>query len=403
MDSEDVVIAEVQEEDPYEDQGDDRHRRIPVGPIVAVVLVVIILAGLGLYIFSPPSVNGVLILAPQDVSHLDDQRYGIELEMHVSSGMRSYDGTGALDMIHDGKVVHSRNVKINEDSGSTVIDYRDFVMENGIYDIRFSLEGKTATTYYIAKMVPDNLNISVQYMTNTDTGDVSVMAVVSPEFTYPVDPEDPGRIVIGDSIFYYSWNYELETTLDPPVGEPIMTKQSMWDYHRNRTYTKIWLPIEGEYMGYYTFSAKLVNNLVKEGSPYHELESDPEELVEYLNKEPELGDISAPNRVRVNQELTLTLRAADPDENGGISYYAIDWDYESTIDDNEDTVSDIQMIEIPEGDSSTVRVTHIYQTTGTYTISITVADNGYVDDEEPPVENYRQFDTTLLSMSVTLL
>jgi hypothetical protein len=410
MDSEEVVVAEVREEEYQGSDGEGESlggaRRISAGPIITVVLIVIILAGLGLYIFTPPSVNEVIVLPPQDVSEGDDQRYGIGLEIHVTSGVKSYDGTGALDIIYNGQVVHSRSVKITGDKGIEVVNYQDFVMENGVYQIRFSLEGKTTTENYIAKMVPDSLNISVQYRTDLETNEVTTMAVISPEYTYPVDPENPDRIVVGDSIFYYSWKYDLETTFTPPVGEPLVTKKAMWEYHRNKTYTKVWIPIEGEYMGYYQFSAKLVNNLVKDISPYKELTSDPSELVQYLNQDPELGEIAAPSHLRVNQGASFTLRSSDPDTNGRIVYYSIDWNYGAVIDDDENTVSDLQIIEIPEGGSSTVRVTHTYTQTGPYTISITVGDNGlveYGDIEEPPIVNYQKFDSRIIDVVVTVL
>ena len=184
MHSEEVVVAEVHEDGPdhKHDEEEDlggRERSISAGPIIAIVVVVIILAGIGLYLFTPPSVNGVIIVDPQDVSRGDDQRYGILLEMHVTSGVKSFDGTGSLDIIYDGQVVHSENVKIREDSGSATIDYNKFVIENGVYEIRFSIEGKMAATNYVAKMVPDNLNISVQYRTDPDTSEISTMAVVS--------------------------------------------------------------------------------------------------------------------------------------------------------------------------------------------------------------------------------
>jgi hypothetical protein len=379
MDTEEVVVAEVQEEGLQEEEprlGSGGGRRITAGPIIAIIVIVIILSGLGYYFLSGDQINDIMILEPEDVSTGDDQRYGIEIEIHITGGMKSVDGTGKLEIIYDGQVTHTRDVDISSDSGSTIVDYKDFVIENGVYDIRFSMGGKSARTEYIAQMVPDELNITFQYRTDQDTGETITMAVVTPEYTYA---DNPDKIVVGDSIFYYNWNYDLQTTLAIPEGEPIVTDKPMWEYHRNKTYTNVWIPVDGEYMGNYTFSAKLTNNLVKDGSPYKELTSVPEELVKYLNRAPELGEISQPSHVRVNQEVSFTLKASDPDANGEITSYSVTWDYYLNKDDSEETVSeDLETFDVLPGESSTIRVRHTFTETGIFDILITCADNGYV-------------------------
>jgi hypothetical protein len=383
MDTEEVVVAEVEDEDQHEEPPQESlggRRRITAGPIIAIVVVVIILSGIGYYFLSGDQVNDIMILEPENVSTGDDQRYGIELEMHITGGMRPVDGTGKLEIIYDGQVAHTRDVDISSDSGSTIIDYKDFVIENGVYDIRFSMGGKSATTEYIAKMVPNELDIALQYQTDQDSEEVITMAVVTPAFNYTKEGTDePDPLIIGDSLFYYNWNYDLETILTPPVGEPIVTQKSMWEYHRNKTYTNVRIPVDGEHMGNYTFSARLINNLVKDGSPHKELTSEPEELAKYLNRAPEMGDISQPSRVRMNQEVTFTLRATDPDANGEILFYSVTWDYYLNLDEDEDTVSEnLETFMIPPGESTTIRVKHTFTETGTFPVLITCADNGYV-------------------------
>lgn len=410
MDSEEVVMAEVQEEAQEDERLESvEGRRISAGPIIAIVIVVIILSGLGYYLFSGAVVNDIIILAPEDVSQGDDKRYGIELEIYIASGMKAVEGTGRLEITYDGSIVHSRDVKISNDKGNAIINYNEFVMENGVYDIRFSMEGKTATTQYTAKMVPDELNITFQYQTDPETQEIVTMAVVSPEFTYA---DDPDKIVIGDSIFYYSWNYNLETTLTPPDGIPVVTERTVWEYHRNKTYTKVWIPVDGEDMGNYSFSATLTNNLVKANSPHRALDSDPEELVKYLNRAPELGEISQPSHVRVDQEYTFTLRASDPDSNGEITYYTVTWDYDLVLDEDPDTDSiELEKFEIESGASTTIRVKHTFKKTGTYQIAITCADNGYIryvegdtgELEIDPQNYYQKHDTKEITVHVTII
>jgi NAD kinase len=111
-----------------------------------------------------------------------------------------------------------------------------------------------------------------------------------------------------------------------------------------------------------------------------------------------MGDIDhSPSRVRVGQEFELTMRAFDQDSNGGIEYFMIDWDAE----DDED---ELEVIYVDGSQTALARVSHTYSETGPKTITITVADNGFVDDSNPDrLINEKKFASTLYDVNVRVL
>jgi len=391
MDNEEVVVAEIQDEFPEEEYR--RGSRITAGPIIAIVIVVMIVTGLLFYLFSGDEVNDIVILAPDDVSTGDDERYGIEVEIHITGGLRSVDGTGKLDILLGGTPMHSRDVKISSDSGTAVIDYHDFVTENGVYDIKFSMGGRSASTQYTAKMVPHALNLSLQNQQIDD--ELRWVAVISPEFIYPNGEGDP--------MFFYSRDYDITTRITLPDSRVIEDTQSMWDWNRgNKTLTKVAIPLEDDLMGYYTIEASLVNSHVNEGSPYRELTSEPGSLRQYLNRAPEIDEILQPSRVRVDTEATFTLKATDPNTNSEIEYFTVTWDWGLNEDDDEDTISqDLEQFEVPEG-TSTIRVKHTFREIGTHRVAITCADNGLVDEDDPQ-KHFQKYDMVVINVVVTLI
>ena len=372
METEKVEAAEVLDDYP-EDEGLDRPRsRITAGPIIAIVIVVIIVSVVLLYTLSDPEVEDITILKPEFLTRGSDERYGISVEIHVMGGVKSVEGTGSLDVLFNGKNEYSQQVDIKSDMGSASIEFKDFVVANGNYTIVFSMDGRSEEIYFLAKMVPEDLNITLQYGNPFSDDPDAIMLVASPIFNYP-----DGQ---GESIYYSSPNYALKTTIRKPDGEVEEITRSMLDWNgQNRTLTKVWQEVDGLEMGYYTLSAEFTNNLVKPSSPYRTLESDPVQLTTFINRAPEITEIDPPSRIRQDTEVIFTFKAEDPDTNGRITYYSIDWGEAEQGDDN----SVLEFIEIAEGESTTIRVSHQWGDPGTYTVSVTCADNGPEDDENP--------------------
>ncbi|MFO8050728.1 MAG: hypothetical protein R6V01_03410 [Thermoplasmatota archaeon] len=382
MEPEKVEVAEVLEE-PVEERP---RRRITAGPIIAIVIVVILVAVALIYAFTGSEVEEITILEPEVMTRRADERYGISVEVRVMGGVKAVEGTGSRDIIFQGKTEYSQQVEIRDDMGTARIEYDQFIIANGNYTIVFSMDGRSEEIHYLAKMVPHELNLTIQSGNPFEKDSDAIMLVASPEFDYP-----DGQ---GESIYYYSPNYEVKTVITGPDGAPEETTRTMEEWNgQNRTLTKVWKEVELDEMGDYTFSAEFTNLLVKPGSPYRTLTSDPEYLTSFINRAPEITDIDGPERVRPDNDATFTIKAVDPDSNGRITYYSIDWGEEG---------GDLQFLEIEEGESSTIRVSHSWSERGTYTISVTCADNG-PENEQNPEEDFRRYDTQTIDILVSYL
>ncbi len=142
-------------------------------------------------------------------------------------------------------------------------------------------------------------------------------------------------------------------------------------------------------MGNYSVRAELTNSLVKSISPLKKVSCVPESVEAYLNKPPEITDITYPARIVKGQQVEFTIRATDPDENGALDYVAIDWDKTGDL-------------EIFEFTGTYVKVKHTFAQSKQYSIFVNVADNGYVDPHDLSI-NYKKFDEQELAVTVRLI
>jgi hypothetical protein len=317
MEDKPVVAYEVDEYPEYEDEP---RRRITAGPIIAIIVVVIILIAFGFYLFYGTGVEEVRILGVDEVFGSDNQYQGIEIRLlAISGGAQRIDGDGTLDIIYKGDNVFSRSVSVSSDEAKVRVDYTDFVMENGVYEIKFSMDGASdkLDDDYFVRHVPHALEVGFSEVLDPETEDVKPMVLI----TTKVDVPEGGRAFL---IKDYNKHYMLKLTVTDPFGETTDMSKVMYEWHQNKSTLQI--DLGWEYMGNYSVSAEFENMLVKPESPYKDLTSDPEEVTTFVNKAPFLGDIGhSPNIVRRNNQMTLTVRASDRDLNGGIQYFLIDW------------------------------------------------------------------------------
>ncbi|MFW3145985.1 MAG: hypothetical protein ACMUIE_04150 [Thermoplasmatota archaeon] len=393
MESEEVVVAEVREE--YDEEEYERPRRgLTAGPVIAVAIIAVLLGAVLIYVFIEPEVQEIVVLDPDYLVRGDENRYGIFVEIHVSGGMKSIEGTGTLEILFKGSTVYTQQVEVINEKGRAEVEFKDFVMENGNYSVVFSMGGKSDSANFVARMVPHKLDVSIQQGNPFTKETDGKMMVITPVFQYPNGE--------GESIFYYSSSYDITTRITDPNGGVEEITRTMWDWNfGNKTITKVWREIEGDIMGNYTLFAELKNNLVKDSSPYVTITGDPEEQKVFLNRAPILDEIEVPTRLRQNEEFTIRIDADDPDTNGRVVYYAVDWDLQKTEDD------DIEFVELEEGGSTVVRLTHSYSELGDYTITVTCADNGPVGPLVPPDDlpefDYQEFDTNTYTVVVRLI
>jgi hypothetical protein len=389
MDQEPVTAYEV---DEYPEEEHYRSRRLTAGPIIAIVVVVIILLALGFYFLWGTSVDEVRVLEVDEVMGPDENFRGIEVRViAISSGAQRVDGAGTLDIIHSGSKVFSTKVDVENDEGRTTVDYEEFAIKNGVYEIRFTMEGKTgkADEDFFVRHVPETLEIEFAQTYDQETEDTKTLVVVTPRIEIP----EGGRAIL---VKDYNRHYRVTLVTIDPFGERSEQERTMYEWHQNQSSLQI--DLGWELMGNYTVSAEFTNLLVREDSEFRTLASIPEEVTTFINKAPLMGDIDhSPSRVRVGQEFELTMRAFDQDSNGGIEYFMIDWDAE----DDED---ELEVIYVDGSQTALARVSHTYSETGPKTITITVADNGFVDDSNPDrLINEKKFASTLYDVNVRVL
>lgn len=378
-------------EEEYPEYDEKMPRRLTAGPIIAIIVVVIILLGFGFYLFWGTAVEEVRILSVEEYFGSDDNYQGIEVKiLAISSGAQKVDGTGKLEIIFKGNSVYSSDVKVKDDEARVRVPYTEFAMENGAYEVRFSLDGKSAKAPqdYFVRHIPHSLQVTIQEVYDEETQDSRPVILVTPKADIP----EGGRAFL---VKDYNKHFMITLDVTDPFQESDERTKTMYEWHNNRSTLQI--DLDWEYMGNYTVSARFENLLVRSDSPYREITSEPEELTTFVNKAPVMGRIDhSPDRIKQNQEFELTVRASDRDTNGGIQYFMIDWD----AADDED---ELEVVYVTESLNALARVKHTYSTMGEKIITITAADNGYIDDSNPENPQYnKKFASTTYTVTVYL-
>lgn len=371
MSDREVVRADVLEGPGEGDVQKRPSRRLTAGPIIAVIVILVLIAGVGLFLFWGTDVTSVRFLnAPTEVSDADG-RYGVSLSvLAISRGTQTVDGKGVLDISFKSARVHTQEVTVKDDRADVIVEFNRFITESGEYLFAFSLEGKRSTVTHRFNHVPVSLNLSLSDTMDVDTGQTINYVLVTPWFG-----EDNWAIDLSD----YSKRYSVDISIIDPTGTDTPRTMSLYDLLLNPYSPQ--LRIEGDYMGIYTISARMENTLVKPTSMYKTISSNPEALDVFVNKAPIITDFNFPERAKKGVEVEFRISATDPDLNGGIDYLLVDWDVENDKDLFE---------EFQDYTGGVLRIKHTFQETGPFIVYFTVGDNGVMDPGggEPPQKRF---------------
>jgi hypothetical protein len=195
----------------------------------------------------------------------------------------------------------------------------------------------------------------------------------------------------------YDRSYMLSTRITEPDGSVNEDSYTMDELPGNYSET---YEITGDRMGEYSAEVTLENLMVKPGSKYRTIQSDSGEITQYVNKPPLLTEVKVlTSKVRVNQEMELSCKALDQDSNGGLRTFLISWG--EIDDDGFDVIQEVNVTSNP----ASIRVKHIYRETGSFTITVSIVDNGPQGDplHDPPIEDHVRLATKMIEIIVRLI
>mgnify|MGYP002394851710 CR=1 FL=1 len=376
----DHVQAKVYDEEPEEEARGGR--RISLGPIIGIVVLIILFSIIGVYIFYNPGPNSIEIINPVNKDTDGDGTYdSVEFTVLATAmGPWRVNGEGTLNILQEGAKTYTGKYEVKTDRREITVPYDEFVMKNGIYNFFFEMDGVSNNNTFIVNFVPEdvNLTLSEEY----DSGKWVYRAKVFPIFkgSNPTDfkgtrPTD---------ITKFNKAYDLRFSIIGPEGYSSEETRPMADYDPD-SYL-ITRDISSNYQGFHDVSIRFVNNLVKSESEYRSF--NPPAVSAYLNRPPAIESVSYPTTVRAGEKATFTVVASDPDLNGEVEELYVLWD----LNDPEAGANDTVPVT-----GSTTRIDHTFNDPGTYSVYITVMDNGPFYSRE---ENYRKANDTVEEITV---
>ncbi len=226
--------------------------------IIIVVGVLIISAGVFAYVLLPKDVSLSTTISP---TGLDD---GIHVTTYVSADTLSeMSGSGNVKVSFiDGTVkqeTYTGTVSFGSNRGDVTIDYMDFVVQNGDYEIEVIFEGATSTNLHTVQYLIETVNVTLfdslyaDHDMNSATIDEPVMKA---QFTSST--ASPTALPMGTTITIDSIVYQDGFTTIPPVVNDLRLTSSNMNFVQNYQYTN---------SGDYTITVSIENQHIKLDSP----------------------------------------------------------------------------------------------------------------------------------------
>jgi hypothetical protein len=348
-------------QDATEIEAQTHRKGLSMGPIIAIVIFALLL-GTGLFLLIwDPAVSEVTVINPDDVDTNGDSTFDsvVFTLVTVKDGMRGVDEKAKIEVTYNGKTTLSTERKVKSDQVSVYLKYDQFVIGNGVYNIKVSIDGASGQAPYSVSFVASSVNLSFTSSEDPSLG-ISNEFIVTPLF-YGV--QELGK---GFRMSSYENMYHITLRITDPDGEMNEYSNTMGELPGN--YSEIF-EIDSALMGEYTAEVTFENRMVKEGSDLRELQGESGPLTEYVNRPPMITDLEViTSRPRINEDVEISIKATDLDSNGGVTTVLIWWDTsDNQLDLEEITVS---------SKTVSIKAKHVFDTATTYTIQVTVADNG---------------------------
>lgn len=234
-------------------------RKIPKGPvIIGGIILVILITLIGFNLFGGSGASSVVIHDP--VKEIGGVSFTVETASE--RGGSEWSGDVTLKIFYEGRVlpVYQGKVSVNDDIGSTKVDYDDFVWGNGNYTVEGSVDGKSNEQTFTIYSVAERVDIDWIGRNSIDSG-TEPLSLVEATVSY-----DFGRysILMGDDPQSYSFSGIITT----PDGDQITVESS--DYPANQI--EYPTTIRHNTNGTYTLTGSAINEFCHPGSPFRNIE-----------------------------------------------------------------------------------------------------------------------------------
>jgi len=280
-----------------------------------------------------------------------------EVPVYTKDGIRDMDEDAELVIVHGAQKVFIGSIRVKSEESVHDVRYDSFVIGNGNYEVSVSLDGQQDSATYVAAFVPTLLNVTIEEVVDPGSGTQTNVVQVTP-------------IYINENLSKGFWiqNYEDDFIITARITDPdgILSETTMSMGELPGNYSERF-ELTGDIMGEYRVSVSLENRLVKSSSAYRTLEPEGGEIVRFVNKRPQITELrSLTSRPKINQEMEISVKAIDVDDNGGLTVFFIDWGEED---------GDLQQINV-SGNPQSIKAKHTYTAAGLYLVTVSVADNG---------------------------
>jgi hypothetical protein len=387
----DEDVVEVEEVEDNEDEEDKRSRRKTKDDdgdkelkksrrkkILAVIVVIIIIVSIFIaFFFLMPNVKKMYLDIPQPTED------GISVGVHIIlEGGGSANGDADIEILYGAEKVYSGTVEINRDEGTAYIDYNEFVVGNDDYTVKVTFRGKSVSQTF-------NLQESPLFWTVVENFELNIYP--NPWiFNETVDPNV--KLNVGVNIKDTSGNNP-----NAHAGKSEVTLKVRHENSAEVTYTEevtnefgvvfdqynYFSQGTGTGSGNYTITVIWENQWVKSDADTYEVEVVHQE---YFNMDivADAGDSSRTVTIPLlSTSETEEFDASDSKNDGEITVYQWDFDYQ---DDNDDNELDFTV------DAVGKKVSHTYTNAdigNSYTVALRIYGDGILNpgaNEDPIYE-----------------
>jgi hypothetical protein len=350
-------------DEDYEEEGMSYRKKF----FTIIIVIIVIITAVAAVFALDKDVKDVTVIQPDKIP----DGSGIVVKAYSSlegTGRSNDDGT--VKIFYDGDEQYSSSISFKDDFARKEIKYKDFIYDEGEYEIQVILGGKSHKTTFN----PKDFDFGIAKYINV------TLALEPNEFTLVGDSSARnGPINVHTTAFIkelvdVGGKFEERNPPAPPTDTNIevtvthedgstqnFTEHLQGVAHASFDDFVYYSSGAGPGPGNYSISAKLINNYIKSNSPMHTVELT-NFRTQYLNVMPvaEGGDnITAVGEPR-QTTMEINFDASDSWNDGEITQYIWDFDYDGAVGFQHDAVTTSPTVSHTYTKSGSVVIVDIY-------------------------------------------